>query len=262
MFKTPSLVLAFLLSTMPIKAMGVDPIDVHVNFAMGESSECVVLLHGLARTASSMALMGEGLVAAGFSVASVDYPSRKHRIGVLSEQAVRAGVEACGKADADQLYIVTHSMGGILIRDYLSRHELPDLVKIVMLAPPNHGSAVVDNVKEAPGVLWLNGPAFLQLGTDENSLPLQLGAIEVDTAIIAGTISINLFLSTFLENPDDGKVSVASARLDGMCAMLTVPVSHPYIMKNETVIEQTVLYLQTGRFSEPSAEYLDCKVRH
>lgn len=260
MFKLITIIFAFLISTFSIQTLSAEPIDVHVSFTEGESTTCVVLLHGLARTASSMGLMGQGLNESGFSVAAVDYPSRKHRISALSEKAVRVGLETCRDAGSQQLHVVTHSMGGILVRDYLSRHEIPDLVKIVMLAPPNHGSAVVDNLKEVPGVLWLNGPAFLQLGTDENSLPLQLGAIDVDTAIIAGTISINLFLSTFLENPDDGKVSVASARLEGMCAMLTVPVSHPYIMKDEEVIEQTVLYLKEGRFSLPSAQHFDCNV--
>ncbi len=259
MVKRLLLLMACVLSLSPLTSMGADPIDVHVNVSVGESAECAILLHGLARTSTSMASMGRALNAAGFTVASVDYPSRKHRIGFLSERAVRAGVDACRDAKGERLYVVTHSMGGILIRDYLSRHNVPELARIVMLAPPNHGSAVVDNVKDVPGLQWLNGPAFLQLGTDENSLPLQLGPIAVDTAVIAGTISINLFLSTFLENPDDGKVSVESARLDGMCAMLTVPVSHPYIMKDETVIIETLLYLQTGRFSEPTAEYFDCQ---
>ncbi|MFK8077225.1 MAG: esterase/lipase family protein [Granulosicoccus sp.] len=245
-------------SVLPVNLLGAKLTDIHSNVTPAESAKCVILLHGLARTASSMSLMGEGLNRAGFTVVAVDYPSRKHRIEVLSEQVVRAGVDACRELKSEQLYMVTHSMGGILVRDYLSRHNIPELARVVMLAPPNHGSAVVDNLKEVPGALWLNGPAFLQLGTDENSVPLQLGAIDVSTAVIAGTVSINLFLSTFLENPDDGKVSVSSARLEGMCALLTMPVSHPYIMKNQAVIGQTILYLQTGKFSATTAEYFDC----
>ena len=56
--------------------------------------------------------------------------------------------------------------------------------------------------------------------------------------MIAGTRSINLVLSTYLPDPDDGKVSVASARLEGMCGFLTLPVSHPFIMKDKDVIDQ------------------------
>jgi len=222
------------------------------------SLECVVLLHGLARTSDSMHGMSEALTLAGFNVANVDYPSRKHRIEVLSQLAVGDGIEACEKIGSKQLYFVTHSMGGILVRDYLNRHSEQEVERVVMLAPPNHGSAVVDNLKDIPGVARMNGPAFLQLGTDSESVPMQLGEIQVDTAVIAGTRSVNLLLSNFLENPDDGKVSVKSARLEGMCAMLALEVSHPFIMQDELTIEQVILFLKTGRFSLKNAEYLDC----
>lgn len=223
------------------------------------STECVVLMHGLARAASSMESLAQELVANDFKVANVDYPSRQYSIAVLSELAVTAGLDACELSDKESVYVVTHSLGGILIRDYLSRQDIPEMKRIVMLAPPNHGSEVVDNLKDVPGFKLLNGPAGLQLGTDENSVPLKLGAITKDTAIIAGTRTINLYLSTLLENPDDGKVSVASARLEGMCAMLILPVSHPFIMKNRVSIEQTINYLKHGRFTAEGAEHFDCE---
>jgi len=224
------------------------------------ATDCVILLHGLARASTSMTAMAEALVASKFKVANVDYPSRHYSVEKLSEAAVSAGLDACTLAAVEHVHVVTHSLGGILIRDYLKRQDIPELQRIVMLAPPNHGSEVVDNLKDIPGFQWFNGPAGNQLGTDENSVPLQLGAISSDAAVIAGTRSINLYLSTFLDNPDDGKVSVASARLDGMCAMLLLPVSHPYIMKDKKSIEQTISYLKTGRFTADSAEHFECKV--
>lgn len=234
----------------------------HVELSGPPSAECVVLLHGLARTASSMDDMAEALSAAGYRVANVDYPSRHHRIQVLSELAVSAGIDACVQADSLPAFIVTHSLGGILVRDYLSRHSLDSLQRVVMLAPPNHGSAVVDNLAGMPGFQWLNGPAIEQLGTDANSLPLQLGEASVDTAVIAGSRSVNLYLSTFLENPDDGKVSVASARLEGMCAMLVLAVSHPFIMSDDETIGQVLSYLDSGTFTAEQAEYPDCRFRN
>lgn len=222
------------------------------------SDLCVILLHGLARSASAMNDLAKQLGLAGFRVVNVDYPSRQYKIEVLSEAALPKAIKACREEGGSRLYLVTHSMGGILIRDYLNRHQVPELERIVMLAPPNRGSAVVDNLMGMPGFEWFNGPAVTQLGRDENSVPLRLGPITVDTAIIAGTKSINLILSTLLENPDDGKVSVASTRLQGMCALLTLDVSHPFIMKDEAAIEQVLSYLQTGKFTKAHAEYPDC----
>lgn len=239
-------------------------IETHVEFtepeavADNDKGRCVVVLHGLARSASSLRKMASVLNSAGYAVANVDYPSRHFRIADLSEVVVEAGVAQCRANNARLIHMVGHSLGAILIRDYLYRHEVSELGRVVMLAPPNHGSAVVDNLQHLPGVVWFNGPAFLQLGTGDNSVPRQLGPITVDTAVIAGTRSINLLLSTFLENPDDGKVSVNSARVDGMCALLTLPVSHPFIMKNDISIAQTLHYLNNGRFSLPDAEYSDC----
>ena len=237
------------------------PTLAHVDVSGPPSNACVILLHGLARTAASMDSMAEALSDAGYRVVNVDYPSRHHRIEVLSELAIPEGLAACAESGATELYMVTHSLGGILVRDYLSRHDLESLQRVVMLAPPNHGSAVVDNLQDLPGFQTLNGPAIEQLGTGERSLPLQLGPAPVDTAIIAGSRSVNLYLSTFLENPDDGKVSVASARLEGMCAMLVLKVSHPFIMSDEETIEQVMSYLANGRFTAAEAEYPDCKHR-
>ena len=119
-----------------------------------------------------------------------------------------------------------------------------------MLGPPNKGSEVVDAMAEIPGFELINGPAGLQLGTEKTSIPNSLGAEDFEVGIIAGTKSINLILSTMLPNPDDGKVSVESTKLEGMTDHITVPVSHPFLMKDEEVIRQTIHFLKYGQFQE------------
>lgn len=52
------------------------------------AAECVVLLHGLARTSLSMSRMQQALVDEDFLVANVDYPSRDHSIEDLASIAV------------------------------------------------------------------------------------------------------------------------------------------------------------------------------
>jgi len=126
------------------------------------------------------------------------------------------------------------------MRQYFTTHVVNNFGRLVMLGPPNHGSEVVDNLGDVPGFAEFNGPAGLELTTEPTSVPNTLGPSTVDVAVIAGTTSINLVLSNFLPNPDDGKVSVASARLDGMCAMLTIPVSHPFLMKDKLAIDNAI----------------------
>jgi len=69
--------------------------------------------------------------------------------------------------------------------------------------------------------------------------------------IIAGTKSINLILSTMLPNPDDGKVSVENTKLEGMADHISLPVSHPFLMQDEQVMEQTLHFLRYGHFVDP-----------
>lgn len=224
--------------------------------ASAVSAECVVLLHGLARSSSSMEEMQQKLSAKGFYVANVNYPSRTMAIPELAELAVNKGLEQCKKALATPINFVTHSMGGILVRQYYKQHTPENLGRVVMLGPPNKGSEVVDNLKDVAGFELLNGPAGMQLGTAENDIPKSLGEVNFELGIIAGTRSINLLLSTYLPNPDDGKVSVESTKVKGMCGFVALPVTHPFMMKNNGVIEQVIAFLKSGAFShEDSAKY-------
>ena len=218
------------------------------------AAECVILLHGLARTSGSLATLADALAANGYTVANIDYPSRKDTIENLAGPAIEAGLERCATGDATAVNVVTHSMGGILLRYYLEQQSIAGLHRIVMLAPPNQGSKVVDAMRHIPAFALINGPAGLQLGTGPDSLPLQLGPVQAELGIIAGNRTINVVLSQFLDNPDDGKVSVASTRVAGMCSFIEMPVNHATMMNNKVVIGQVGEFLATGRFNGEGAE--------
>lgn len=119
-----------------------------------------------------------------------------------------------------------------------------------MLGPPNQGSEVVDNLKNAPGYELLNGPAGMQLGTKSTDIPKSLGPVDFELGVIAGTQSINLILSTFLPRPNDGKVSVEAAKVEGMKDFVSMPTTHPFMMKNDAVIEQIIYFLRHGKFQK------------
>ena len=213
-----------------------------------------MLLHGLARTSASLNKIERALEKDGYLVANIDYPSRENVIEALAPAAVEEGLDQCRERGANRINVVTHSMGGILVRHYLATHEIGELHRVVMLAPPNQGSAVVDAWRRIPGYELLNGPAGLQLGTGEDSIPLQLGPVDFELGVIAGTRTINFILSQFLDNPDDGKVSVASTRVEGMCAFIAMPATHALMMRNNDVIGQVLAFLATGEFTGEGAE--------
>ena len=88
----------------------------------------------------------------------------------------------------------------------------------------------------------------MQLGTGKLSVPKNLEGADFELGIIAGTRSINLFLSMMIPEQDDGKVSVESTKLEGMDDHLSLPVTHPFMMKNDKVIHQVIYFLHHGYF--------------
>ncbi len=152
------------------------------------------------------------------------------------------------------LHFVGHSLGGILIRAYLAE-DSPDRVgRVVMLAPPNHGSELVDALGDSALFRWALGPSGQVLGTDRNSLPNRLPPPAVEVGVIAGTGSVNPIGSLVIPREDDGTVSVSSTRLEGMTDFLVVPSSHAFIMQSEKVAAQVVHFLRHGRFLHEASE--------
>ncbi len=211
--------------------------------------DCAILLHGLARTSGSMSKVERMLTAEGYHVVNAGYPSRDFPIDVLAESTIPDALRAC--PDKSTVHFVTHSMGGILVRYYLSRHPVERLGRVVMMGPPNGGSEIVDRLRDVPGYDAFNGPAGQQLGTDSASVPMNLPPVDYPVGVIAGTRSLSVLGSWLLPGRDDGRVTVARTCVDGMADHIVLPVTHTFMMRSESVIDETVSFLKSGSFSAP-----------
>lgn len=212
----------------------------------GTAGQTVILLHGLMRSSWSMRPLARRLAREGFAVRNVGYPSWR-----LDPERLLAWLDAeldsCRSAPAGSVHFVTHSLGGIVLRAWLARAPLDALGRVVMLAPPNAGSEVVDRIA-ASRLRRVLGPTGQALGTGQGAWPGALPPAGYEVGIVAGTRSINPLFSALLSGENDGAVTVANTRLAGATGFVTVPANHTFIMRNRHVHDQVVSFLRTGHF--------------
>jgi len=196
------------------------------------TKECVVLIHGLGRSERSLRKMEKFFKKMGFATLNLYYPSTRYTIKELVESYIKSQLLTSSLAAFEKIHFVTHSMGGIILRHFLSKYELKNLGNVVQLAPPNQGSKRADNAG------WLTkmvcGPALSDLKTDSCGICHELPRVDFKLGVIASKI--------------DGKVSIKEAQTDNMTDFLVVRRFHTFIMRAPEVIESTYNFITTGKF--------------
>lgn len=211
----------------------------------------VVLLHGLTLNALSLKKLATGLKEAGYRTCRINYPSRDYPIDSLVVRFIRPRVAKCFPGESRPLNFVTHSMGGILLRKLATLPGSLPVGRVVMIAPPNHGSEVVDHLGDSKAFGLVNGPAGRELGTDSNSVPNQLnrlGPPAFEFGVIAANESLDPIFSGWIPGPDDGKVSVESTKLPRMKDFTEVESSHTLVLMKDETVRQVLAFLRDGRF--------------
>lgn len=214
------------------------------------SGDYVILAHGLARTWRSMKTPQRFFAKRGYQTINLNYPSTTYPLETLSQDFLRPVIHERCPDQTKKIHFVTHSMGGILVRYYLQTETPQNLGRVVMLAPPNQGSEIVDWEKRWWIYRRMLGPAGQQLGTDPRSLPLNLGEVNFELGVIAGDRSIEPLHSIFIRGSHDGKVAVERTKVAGMQDFLVLHHTHTFMMQKRDVLQQAEYFLRTGRFQK------------
>ncbi len=217
------------------------------------AAEHVIVLHGIARTSSSMAKLAGALEKQVYTVHNINYPSTDHNIAALAEY-VHKQTTPLWKNKKDTIHFVSYSMGCIITRAFIEKYKPQNLGRVVMMGPPNQGSEVADFWKNNPLFRSAYGPAGQELTTAINSVPNKLPAVTYPVGVIAGTSTIDPISSVIIPGEDDGKVGVERTRVKGMKDHITIAASHTFIMKNDDAIKQTIHFLKKGKFYRTPAK--------
>ena len=175
------------------------------------------------------------------------YPSRSATIETLACSTLPTAFARLTEQGVETIHVVTHSMGGIVLRCFVRDAQPVQLGRVVMLSPPNQGSEVVDALGRFSWFRWFFGPAGCQLGTGEDGLPGRLGPVDFPLGIIIGNRPA-IGLTHFFPGPNDGKVSVARAQVAGMDDFLVLPCGHALIMRKAAVQLQVLHFLRQDCF--------------
>jgi triacylglycerol lipase len=184
----------------------------------------------------------------GYLTVNLAYPSTTKTIETIAETHLARAVQDCEAQIAGKIHFVGHSLGGLIVRQYLQRHSVPVGSRLVMLSPPNQGSELVDLLMQVPLYRWITGPAGQEIGKGPESVINRLDPVGIDVGVIAGNLSINLVFSAFMDGPDDGMISVKSTMLPEMRDFIIVHNTHTFIMRDPLVMRQVAHFLKHGRF--------------
>jgi pimeloyl-ACP methyl ester carboxylesterase len=214
----------------------------------------VVLLHGILNPALIMARIVRRLRRDGYRVVNWGYPGRNR---LIEEHA--ADLDAVIRSvDGDgPIHFVGFSLGGLVIRYYLTHYDSPRAGRLVMIGSPNQGTEKVDAFYPRRWFRWLYGTrSMAQLRATNRRFFDEMGVPPVEFGIIAGGRGDERGFSRLLDGDDDGAVSVRSAKLEGAADFILLPHTHTMLVLAPETARHVAVFLRDGRFdhrAEPPA---------
>lgn len=214
---------------------------------------CVILIHGLCGSHTMMASLSRYLRDVGhLTTFNITYPTTQYAVSDHAESLARIIANLDG---IDEIDIVAHSLGNIVVRNYLANPKWkpdPRLRRMVMLGPPNHGSLAAVVLAENAVFKAITGDAGQELGAQWSTLEKSLATPTFEFGIIAGGKGDGRGFNPLLPGDNDSIISVETTRLAGASDFIVVPVIHSLLPDSRKVQEHTLRYLQRGYFVAPN----------
>lgn len=190
-----------------------------------------ILVHGMGRTPLSMLWLRARLRQRGMDCEVFGYFA-----GAASFQDIADRLKAQLERQPEGYVAVGHSLGGLLLREAISR--LPDgdskPAHLFLLGTPNHASHLAARLRRSRLYQLLAGDSG-QLLADASRVEAIRG-LDLPITVVAGTAGPRHPKGPFGQEPNDGIVSLSEARLPGASLHL-VPGLHSFLMNSARVAD-------------------------
>jgi triacylglycerol lipase len=201
--------------------------------------EVVVIVHAIWRWPgySMRRLVREG-VARGYEVVYFRYSGLLADLDTNTQRLADFLQDYRGR----QINFVTHSYGGLIVRNLLWNFRIPNVHRFVMIATPNQGSNFADTwCRSLPYrlIFGLGGTQLTSAGAR------RIGVPDVEYGIIAGSGS---GINPWAPGANDGVVGVSEAYLPGAREFRVVDGMHEALPNKPRVVRAVYNFLETGSF--------------
>lgn len=218
------------------------------------AGRAVVTLHGLGRTRDAMHMHGEHIAQSlDATWINISYASSRRS---LDEHAESLSHVLSHLEGIDEIHLVCHSLGNLVVRRYLGEASLPEphwktdprIKRMVMLGPPNNGAQLARLFKDNKLFGLVTGPSGKQLALPPDEIQKRLATPPFEFGIIAGSCGDAGHSNPVVAGDDDLIVAVEETKLAGARDFLVVPCWHGTMLRDELVCESAARFLKEGYF--------------
>lgn len=222
----------------------------------------VILIHGLHQTPWIMRKLARRLQSVGFDTHQYGYRSLRDGIKINSAR-LNDWLEQNHHLD-QPIDLVGHSLGGLIIRDFIVRYPNWQIGRCVTLGTPHVGSICADYIwRLTPAMVGrsyvdaLDGtvaplPKHITLGVIAGNYPYGLGQVFLRYHNRKRRKAGEALLAHQLAH--DGTVYVEETKIEGAADHIVLPVSHTGMLVNKEVAEQTCYFLEHGEFKHKTLD--------
>lgn len=227
----------FFLVILYMKPIKSDSQDISNAEDVYQKKRSAVLVHGFFRTKLNMYFIAKSLKKDNFEVFNWRYKSRDKYINEHAEDLVKELIEISKKRPNEPINFVTHSMGGLVLRNAINHKSCPKeakIGKVVLIAAPNKGSIVAQKLGNSKFMRFLfKDKAGSELMGKTNFDDLGAFPSDMDILQIVGTLGVN----PWINGRNDGKVAVSETKLNTPYKQIDMKASHSWICYSPKVIK-------------------------